>query len=337
MDQGLTFRDVLLVPQKSFVKSRQHVQLHTFFSKNVKLDNPVIPANMDTITEAPMATLAYELGSIGIIHRFLPITIQSEQVRQVLRARPHAQVGASVGVVGDYLVRLEDLKRAGAAVIVVDVAHAHAQHVLEAVKKIRDRLPNTDLVVGNVATPEGVSDLIGVGVDGIKVGVGPGATCATRVVAGAGVPQLTAIMQCAAASSVPICADGGIRDSGDVVKALAAGASTVMVGRLFAGTTETPGEVTEQDGFKYKVYRGMASQEASAARTDRTTASVTVPEGVKLTVPSSGSARLVFDQLTGGVRSGMSYVGAHTLTELHQRAKFIQITPAGWEESVPRN
>ena len=249
------------------------------------------------------------------------------------------RVGAAVGV-SDWEERLDSLLPAGVDVITVDSAHGHSTNVLEAVKGIRSAHPDLDLVAGNVATPEGCRALIEAGASAVKVGVGPGSICTTRVVAGVGVPQMTAVMDCArvaAGRGIPVVADGGIKFSGDVVKALAGGASSVMIGSLFAGTQESPGETILFQGRSYKVYRGMGSIEAMEAgskdRYGQSDSSKLVPEGIVGRVPFRGSLADNVFQLVGGLRSGMGYVGARNLTELKEKARFIRITPAGLKES----
>jgi IMP dehydrogenase len=253
-------------------------------------------------------------------------------------------VGAAIGVVGDHLERAEGLVKAGSDVLVLDIAHGHSANAIHAVQAIKDAFPDVDLVAGNVATVEGTIDLIDAGADSVKVGVGPGSICITRVITGVGVPQLTAVMDCAAAArerGVPIIADGGVRTSGDVVKALAGGASTVMLGNALAGSTESPGVAIVRNGRRYKVSRGMASVGASMERRRREkpgwegeeSFEDVVPEGVEGMVPYKGDVADAIVQLVGGVRSGMSYVGARTLDELCERARFIQITAATVKES----
>ncbi len=261
-------------------------------------------------------------------------------------AKGRLRVGAAVGIRGDYIERAGALVEEGVDLLVLDVAHGHTEPALAALEELRGRFPDTDLVAGNVATPEGTRDLIERGADAVKVGVGPGSTCTTRIVTGAGVPQLTAIMDCAAAaagSGVPVIADGGIRSSGDMTKALAAGASTVMLGNLLAGTAESPGGLIIRNGRQYKTYRGMASLWAAARRqaldapVEDEDLSQIVAEGIEATVPYRGKAGDVLAQMSGGLRSGMSYCGARTIAELQERAEFIQITPAGWRESLPHD
>ena len=254
------------------------------------------------------------------------------------------RVGAAIGVRGDYLERAEALAAAEVDVLVIDIAHGHSDLALETVEAVRARCGSVPLIAGNVATPEGVQDLVACGVDGVKVGVGPGSTCTTRVVTGAGVPQITAILTCAEAgrgADVPVIADGGIRGSGDLVKALAAGAETVMLGNLLAGTEESPGTSVSRNGRQYKVYRGMASLWTSAERRDMPQdddlLSEIVPEGIEAIVPYRGKVSAVLTQLLGGLRSGMSYCGATTLGELRANARFIRVTEAGLREGMPHD
>ena len=254
------------------------------------------------------------------------------------------RAGAAVGATGDFLERAVEMARAKADVLAIDTAHGHSARVMEAIKAIRNRLPDMQLIAGNVATFEGAKDLIALGIDGLKVGIGPGSICTTRVVTGAGVPQITAIMEAARAAQgtdVPVIADGGIKFSGDISKAIAAGASCVMIGGLFAGTEEAPGETILYQGRTFKSYRGMGS---TAAMEDGTAAAdrygqenvergKSVPEGVEGRVPYKGSLAALTDQLVGGLKSGMGYAGASTLKELTTKSKFIRITSAGLRES----
>ena len=250
------------------------------------------------------------------------------------------RVGAAVGVTGDYLERAQELVRAQADVIVVDTAHGHSERVLEAVKAIKKSLPDAEVLAGNVASFEGTRDLIELGVSGVKVGIGPGSICTTRVVSGAGVPQITAIAECARAASkagIPLIADGGIKFSGDITKAIAAGASVVMIGSLFAGTEESPGETILYQGRSFKSYRGMGSIAAMSAGSDRYAqgeeAAKLVPEGIEGRVPYKGPLADMVAQLVGGVRSGMGYCGCATIVELQQKSRFVRITAAGLRES----
>ncbi len=252
-------------------------------------------------------------------------------------------VGAAIGVKREDIKRAQALVDAGVDVLVVDIAHGHSDHAINMVKQLKKRF-KTDVIAGNVATAKATADLISAGADGIKVGVGPGSICITRIVAGAGVPQLTAIMDCSREASkkkIPIIADGGIKTSGDITKALAAGASSVMCGNLFAGTDEAPGLTLLKHGVKYKVSRGMASFGAALGRNERENAAAdmndVVPEGVEAMVPYKGSAKDVIGQLTGGLRSGISYSGSSNISSMQKNAEFIRITPSGLKESKPHD
>src|SRR6202158_3011520 len=253
------------------------------------------------------------------------------------------RVGAAVGATGDFLERAVEMSKAKADVLAIDTAHGHSERVMEAIKAIRHRLPEMQLVAGNVATFDGAKDLISLGIDGLKVGIGPGSICTTRIVTGAGVPQLSAIIECSRAAhgtGVPIIADGGIKFSGDISKAIAAGADCVMIGSLFAGTEESPGETILYQGRTFKSYRGMGSLGAMESGSDRYAVvqdtgehAKSVPEGVEGRVPYKGQLGALTDQLVGGLRSGMGYVGAATLKEFQEKGRFVRITAAGLRES----
>ena len=258
-------------------------------------------------------------------------------------------VGAAVGVKGDYLERAEALLNAGADVLVVDIAHGHSDNAINAIKMIKKAFTNSELIAGNVATGEGAKDLINAGVDAVKVGVGSGSICITRVVTGSGVPQLTAVLdtvKVAREYDIPVISDGGIQTSGDAIKALAAGASSVMVGSIFGGTDESPGKTIVRHGKKFKMYRGMASFYASLGRKYREEGSDVidtedpndyVPEGVEAMVPYKGSVTEIIRQLIGGIRSGLSYCGSRSIEEMQKNSEFIKITPAGYIESQPHD
>ncbi len=252
------------------------------------------------------------------------------------------RVGAAIGATGDFLERSVELARTNVDVLALDTAHGHSTRVMEAIRSVKQRLPNMQLVAGNVGTYEGARDLIALGIDGLKVGIGPGSICTTRVVTGAGVPQITAIVEAARAAKgtgVPVIADGGVKYSGDITKAIAAGASVVMIGGLFAGTEEAPGETILYQGRTFKSYRGMGSlgamEAGSADRYAQETADhgKSVPEGVEGRVPYKGPLSGLVDQLTGGLRSGMGYCGAANLRELQEHSRFVRITSAGLRES----
>jgi IMP dehydrogenase len=469
--EGLTFDDVLLIPKRSPIISRSQTNLKTRLSRNINLNIPVISANMDTVTESPMAIALAREGGIGIIHRFMSIQEQVDEVLKVKRSEsvmieqpytisidssvgyakkmmddfgisglliekdkklagiitkrdllfetnfennissvmskdvvfaeigttiekakyilhknrieklpiidkdkqiiglitskdilkmeefPNASkdkkgrllVGAAVGVKGDYLERTEALLDAGADVMVVDIAHGHSDNAINCVRLIKKAFKDCELIAGNIATGQGTEDLIKAGVDAVKIGVGSGSICITRVITGSGVPQLTAILdsvKIAKEHEIPVISDGGIRNSGDLTKALAAGASSVMVGSLLGGTDESPGKTLVKNGKKYKIYRGMASFYASLGRKYREEGQQIiesedlndyVPEGVEAMVPYKGSVVEIIRQLVGGLRSGLSYCGAKTINEMQQNAEFVRITTAGYIESQPHD
>lgn len=328
--RGLTFDDVLIVPSKSDVRSRRIPQLTSKLTKSITFETPIISANMDTITEADMAIAMQKLGAFGILHRFMPIEEQVAQVKRVKEAG-FDHVGASIGVVDDYQTRAEALINAGVDVVTVDIAHGHSVTMIETTQWLKKNFPKIQVIAGNIATPEGVVDLIEAGADAIKVGIGPGSMCTTRIITGCGVPQLTAIAICSAAASkygVPIIADGGIRTSGDIVKALAAGASSVMLGSMLSGTIETPGEIKAGK----KQYRGMASKAAQVSWRGGVPEGM-APEGESTQVSVKGHVKDVILEITGGIRSGMSYVNATTLPELKEKARFMEMSASGASES----
>ncbi len=466
---SLSYDDVLLVPKFSNITSRKHVDTSSQLTPGIKINVPIISANMDTVTESATAIAMARQGCIGIIHRFLPIKEHVEEVLAVKRSeaiiieKPYilspehtvkdakilmgekkitgipitdnagrfagiltrkdlmfednnlrviADVmtkksdavtapvntsvetakeifrenkieklplvdrsgilkglitakdilkremyplaskdrkgrllaGGAIGVRGDYLERAEALVNAECDVICIDIAHGHSQTVIETIKILRDRFSDVKIIAGNVATAEGTLDLINAGADAIKSGVGGGSVCSTRIVTGAGVPQFSAVLECARVaneSGIPIIADGGIKSSGDIVKALAAGASTVMLGNLLAGTEESPGQTVIKSGRKFKIFRGMAGFGANISKRERENGfddiSDVVPEGVEGTVPYKGNVSEVIYQLLGGLRSGMSYCGAHTIEELWKNSEFVRITSAGLKESHPHD
>ncbi len=466
---ALTFDDVLLVPDYSNILPRE-VDISSQFSRNIRINVPMVSAAMDTVTEKETAIAIAREGGIGIIHKNMPITSQADQVRSVKRSesgmiqdpvtlfpestigealqlmrqykiggipitnnhgilvgiltnrdlrfeashekkvaelmtavplitapvgttldqakrilqkhkieklpvvdsgnklkglitykdlmkleaypnsskdqRGRLRVGAGVGIAADTHDRVDALKAVDVDVIVVDTAHGHSEGVLRIIRELRKRYPDLEIIGGNVATGSGAKALVEAGVDGVKVGVGPGSICTTRVIAGVGVPQLSAIYGAAQAvkgTGVPIIADGGIRYTGDIAKAIAAGADTIMAGSLFAGCEESPGETIILDGRKFKVYRGMGSLSSMALGSkDRYFQDVEddikklVPEGIEGRVPYKGTLHEVMQQYTGGLRAGMGYCGAKNIAALHQ-ATFVRITPAGISESHPHD
>lgn len=341
LKQGLTFDDVLLVPQYSEVLPRE-VNLQTNLTKKIKLAIPLMSAGMDTVTEYKTAISLAKAGGIGIIHKNMSATEQAKQVKKV--KKQNLLVGAALGVTADMLERAEVLIKAGIDILTIDTAHGHSKGVIEAVKKIKKHFPKTQIIAGNVATAEATLALIKAGADCVKVGIGPGAICTTRIIAGVGVPQLTAVYECAKVArkyNIPVIADGGIKYSGDIAKALAAGASVCMLGGLFAACAEAPGKKVIVEGKPYKLYRGMGSTAAmKAGSSDRYFQQNTkklVAEGVEGMVPYKGTIEEVSYQLIGGLRAAMGYCGAKDLKTFYKKSKFIQITSAGLKESHPHD
>jgi len=342
--EGLTFDDVLLIPARSDILPSQ-VSTETRLTNEIRLDIPILSAAMDTVTDARLAIALGRLGGLGVIHRNLTIAEQVEEVRRAKDA--DVLVGAAVGVAGDADERAAALVAAGVDVIVVDTAHGHSAAVVRMVEKVKAR-HRVEVIAGNVATAEGTEELIAAGADSVKVGMGPGAICTTRIVAGAGMPQVTAVFDCAEAADrhgIPICADGGIQHSGDIAKAIGAGACTVMLGGLLAGVDEAPGEIVEADDGAFKSYRGMGSLGAMESRRSRDRYgqadvgefSKLVPEGVEGRVRALGPLAAVVHQLVGGLRAGMGYAGTATIDDLRVNARFVRISGAGLRESHPHD
>ena len=357
--EAYTFDDLLLVPGKSSVVPAQ-VCVKTRLTDKIQLNVPIISAAMDTVTEDKMAMMLAKLGGLGFIHKNMTIELQAEMVKNVkdeiiediytdasVDAQGKLVVGAAVGVDKKTLERVEALVEAGVDIITVDSAHGHSEGVINTVKQIRERYADLDIVGGNIVTAQGATDLIYAGANVVKVGVGPGSICTTRVVAGVGVPQLTAVndvYQVARQYNVGVIADGGIKLSGDIAKALAAGADVVMLGGLLAGTEESPGEVLEVYGQKVKNYVGMGSLSAmQRGSSDRyfqggvDELKKLIPEGIEATVPYKGSIKDVVHQMLGGLRSGMGYCGCATVESMKLNAQFVKITGAGLTESHPHD
>jgi IMP dehydrogenase len=325
---------------------------------NIRISELMTKENLITV---PVGTTLEEAESILHRHRVekLPVVDSKYRLKGLITVKdiqkkiayPNAckdklgrlRVGAAIGATGDYLDRAAALGKAGVDVLVIDTAHGHSARVLDAIKQVKHKFPEIDLIAGNVATEEGALALAKAGVDALKVGMGPGSICTTRVVSGAGVPQITAIMDCAGVahkSGIPVIADGGIKFSGDITKALAAGADSVMIGSLFAGTDESPGETVLYQNRSYKVYRGMGSLEAmKSGSRDRYGQEGAffegklVPEGIEGMVPYKGSVEVMIPQLTGGLRAGMGYCGCRSIEELQTRSRFIRVTSFGLKES----
>lgn len=328
--RGLTFDDVLLAPSKSEIRSRKDPNLEARLTKTKKIGIPFISANMDTITEANMAIAMNELGGLGILHRFMNTPQQVEEVAK-MKAAGCKIISASVGVGEESKERAKALVQAGVNLLTLDIAHGHSVQMLETMKWLKDTFPQVELIAGNMAMPEAAQELIEAGADAIKVGIGPGSMCTTRIITGCGIPQLTAIALCVEVAreyNVPVIADGGLRTSGDVMKAFAAGADTVMVGSLLSGTMETPGEIVHGR----KAYRGMASRKAQDSWRGGIPEGM-APEGESTSVAIKGRAKDVILELCGGIRSGMSYVNAQNMAEIPEKAKFIEMSGNGIRES----
>ncbi len=359
ISEALTFDDVLLVPAYSEVLPGE-VSLQTRLTRNIKLNIPVLSAAMDTVTGKRMAIAMALQGGLGFIHKNMSIERQAEAVKAVKsyafdgKAFPRAVtddkgnllVGAAVGIGRDIMSRVEALTGAGVDVITLDSAHGHSVRVIEALRQIKRVFPSLEVVAGNIVTTRAAMDLAEAGADTVKIGVGPGAICTTRVVAGVGVPQITAIMdiyEVLKDTDIGIIADGGIKQSGDITKAIGAGAHAVMIGGLLAGTDEALGELVEIDGKKYKIYEGMGSVSAMRRGSkDRyfqedKNAKKLVPEGIEALTPYKGGVADVLFQLTGGLRSGMGYCGTKDIDTLRRTGRFVKISRAGLAESHPHD
>ena len=352
--EGYTFDDLLLVPAYSQVVPAD-VQLKTRLCDGIFLSIPVCSAAMDTVTESKMGIALAQTGGLGFIHKNLSSERQAEMVKEVkaaavlsnsaVDANGKLLAGAAVGVSESTMARVQLLVEAGVDIITVDSAHGHSAGVIETVRKIHEQYPELPLVGGNIVTGDAAQALIQAGASVLKVGVGPGSICTTRIVSGVGVPQLTAVsdvVQVAKRYNVGVIADGGIKFSGDIVKALAAGADAVMLGGLLAGCEETPGEIIEVYGKKVKTYVGMGSLSAmQRGSSDRyfqggqKELKKLVPEGIEATVPYKGPMSDVIYQMMGGLRSGMGYCGCANIEELKEKAQFVKISNAGLKESHP--
>ncbi|MGI5888208.1 MAG: IMP dehydrogenase [Oscillospiraceae bacterium] len=353
--EGLSFDDVLLIPQKSSVLPNE-VDLRTHLARDIYLNIPFVSAGMDTVTEWEFAAAIAREGGLGFIHKSMSIEDQAAQISRAKSASyegfPRAclddsgrlRVGAAVGATKDVIERTSALVAAGVDIIAIDTAHGHSQNVINTVRKVREAFPDLAIVAGNICMPGAVDELADAGADCVKVGMGPGAICTTRIVAGIGNPQITAVMMCseeAEKKGVTVIADGGIKYSGDIVKAIAAGANAVMMGGMFAGCDECPGDVIEKNGKKFKTYRGMGSTDAmKVSGGDRYFQSGTkkfVPEGISGLVPYKGKLSDVVYQMLGGLRSGMGYCGTATIDDLRRDGRFVKISAAGLRESHPHD
>jgi IMP dehydrogenase len=336
LQTALTFDDVLLVPKFSSIVSRSEVDLSLNLGPSIQLSLPVISSPMDTVTEADMAVAISKAGGLGIIHRYNSIDQQAKLVREAKQSGAKF-VGAAVGSTGDFYERASELVKWGVDVVCVDVAHGHHQNVREAIEKIKNHPSHYKfhLMAGNVATGKAFQDLSDWGADSIRVGIGGGSICSTRLQTGFGVPNLAAIFDCVQTQAyrsgkTKLIVDGGIKNSGDMVKAFAAGAHFVMCGSMLAGTDESPGETfTDSNGVKMKNYRGMASREAQTDGRGKSSA----PEGISTFIKHKGSVVPILQDIHGNIQSGYSYAGARNFHELAGKVQFIQQTSAGAAES----
>ncbi len=339
--EALTFDDVLLLPKYSnILPSNTNIFLQ--LTKKISLKVPFLTSAMDTVTESKMAIAIAKEGGLGIIHRNLDIKKQSGEIKKVKNKKLY--VGAAIGTNKDDLERANSLASNGVDLIVIDTAHGHSEKVIKTLSKIKKIIKNIPVCVGNIATGEAAKKLYNSGADIIKVGIGPGSICTTRMVAGIGVPQISAIMEVKKAlnkKNIKIISDGGIKFSGDIAKALAAGADAIMMGSIFAGTDESPGKKFKSNGKIYKQYRGMGSIGAMSAgsanryfQKNYKDKAKFVPEGVEGRVEYKGKVSKIIYQLQGGLRSSMGYIGAKNLKEINKKAKFVKITKAGFYESM---
>ncbi len=319
MQQALSFDDVLLVPKYSDIESRKHVDISSAMDAKNKLELPVFASPMDTVSEVAMANAMSKHGGSAIIHRYNTIAEQADLI--TTPAKAGSFVGAAIGVTGDYLERAAMAREYGASFVCFDVAHGHHSMMRRALAKLREVLGDSyHIMAGNVATCEGFDAVASWGADSIRVGIGGGSICSTRLVSGHGIPTLASVLDCSRSThDVKIIADGGIKTTGDMVKAFAAGADFVMVGSMLAGTKESPGEVlSSNSGKKFKVYRGMASSEAQNDWRGKSSTA----EGVSTTVPYKGSVEHILNDIAGGIKSGFSYTGARTMAELRAKSTF---------------
>lgn len=331
MKKALSYDDVLLTPKYSDIKSRTEVDITSELGEGISLSLPVISSPMDTVTEAPMVGAMDLYGGLGIIHRYNTVEEQANIVRTAKKAGS-TNIGVAVGMTGDFLERASAAREAGANIVCVDVAHGHHAMMRSCLSELKNLFGESiHIMAGNVATLEAFEDLSTWGADSIRVGIGGGSICSTRIVTGHGVPTLQSIIDCARSErDTKIIADGGIKTSGDIVKSLAAGADFVMLGSMLGGVTESPGDVfTRSDGKKYKAYRGMASHAAQKNWRGKSS----TPEGVTTTIPFKGDVSNILSDILGGIRSGLSYSGSRSLSEFRAKCEMLQQTSAGQVES----
>jgi len=332
--EALTYDDVLLVPQYSDIESRKEVSIGNWLDeeRGFWFNLPLIASPMDTVCEDKMAITIGKMGGLGIIHRYNTIQRQCEIAEAVSQEIYNHKFGCAIGITGDYLERAEALVEGGVKILCLDVAHGDHILMKKALITLREKLGNgPHFMAGNVATLEGIEHLADWGANSIRVGIGGGSICSTRIQTGHGVPSLDSVMECSKTfKNVTVIADGGIRNSGDIVKALGVGCDFAMLGSVLAGSSDTPGQIlVSEDGKQRKVYRGMASKDAQIDWRGKTSSL----EGISTTIPYKGSTSEIIDQLENGIRSGLSYSGARSIRELWAKAKFIKQTSAGTRES----
>ena len=332
MKKTYCFDDVLLTPRYSEIESRSEVSLRSHLKGEDFLELPIISSPMDTVTEINMCETMDQLGGLGVLHRYNTIAEQCQLVREMKKKNSRSRIAAAIGMTGDFFKRAVSLVDAGANILCLDVAHGHHRMMKRALEKLRSEFgEEIHLMAGNVATLEAFDDLASWGADSIRVGIGGGSICSTRIVTGHGIPTFQSVLECSNTSyDAKIIADGGIKNTGDMVKALAAGADFVMIGSMLSGTDETPGELlTSASGERFKEYRGMASKEAQRDWRGKSS----TPEGVATLVPYKGPALDIIQDIDGGIRSGLSYTGVRDIKELQARGNFILQTNASQLES----
>jgi IMP dehydrogenase len=339
MKYAYTYDDIQIIPRYSEIESRSQCKLRTRFTKNYSINTPLVSSPMDTVTEDVMALAIASHGGVGIIHRFMTIERQSQCVNTVKQSEN--LVAAAIGATGDYQERAKELVNAGSIVLLIDVAHGNTKQVMDAIKWCKSNLPqNIDIIAGNVATYEGARNIAEWGADAVRVGIGNGSLCETRIRTGIGIPQVTALIECIrgvgeSGMDVPVIADGGVKITGDVAKALSLGADSVMIGSLLAGTRETPGEIQRMGMWPneqlFKKYRGSASAEVKQVH-GLDTKNV---EGNSKLIPYKGKSERIINDIKDGVRSAMSYVGAEDLSDFHSYSDHVLITQNGLIEAKP--
>ena len=343
MVKALTYDDVNIIPKYSDIEHRDKINISTQFTKKTKIDIPIVSSPMDTVTEYDMALEMMELGGVGIVLRFMSIVEQVELIKELKKVRESnieiydSPLCAAIGVTGDYIERAQELVKNGCNVLLIDVAHGHHKLVGEAIEKIKTRLEQIEVIAGSIATAEACEYLCEKGADAIRVGIGNGSLCETRIRTGVGIPQVTALLDCVAIADTfgcPTIADGGIRNIGDVCKGLACGADSIMLGSLLSGTKESPGEIEKVGQWPneqlHKKYRGSASLDSKKSRGSNKNV-----EGNHKVIPYKGKVKRILHDIRDGVRSSFSYVGANNMSEYHSKVEFVEVTKAGQVEAQP--